>query len=190
MAQRSAEVTALLKRAGSGDRRAREDLLPLVEDRLRAMAVRLFGGERQGHTLQPTALVDEVYVQLVGQDGDWEGRAQFYAIAAVAMRRFLARHARDRDRQKRGDGKRCLSLAGLDPEGRRRPIDLLDLEDALVKLETIRPRLCRIAEHRILSGLTNQETADSLDLGLRTVELEWRAARAWLRQELGGDPRP
>lgn len=179
------DVTDLLRKAQGGDHAARERLLPLVENRLQAIARRLFAGERADHTLQPTAIVDEVYVNLVSADLRLEGRTHFYAVAATAMRRILARHARDRGRQKRGGGqRRQCSLGGIDPADRE-PVDLFDLEDALVKLEEVQPRLCRIAEHRLLSGLTNQETADSLGLGLRTVELEWRAARAWLRRELG-----
>ncbi|MGE3164387.1 MAG: ECF-type sigma factor [Planctomycetota bacterium] len=171
-----------------GDEDAAARLTPVVYDELRKLADGLLRGERRGHTLQPTALVHEAYLRLIGQPLAPIDHAHFVAIAAREMRRVLIDHARARAADKRGKGWHRISLiAGVltQEEG---DADLLDLEDALAELEAIQPRQARMVELRFFGGLGVDEVATALGLSPRTVADDWRMARAWLHQRLAGHP--
>jgi RNA polymerase sigma factor (TIGR02999 family) len=171
------------ERVRSG-REAVDDILPLVYDELRRAAVRQLRREREGHPLEPAALVHEVYLELVSQrDLSWRDRSDFLGIASYLMRQVLVRHAR---RQRAG--KRAAVRVPLDAERHGRPVCDLDarlLGDALAALAETDPRLARVVELRFFAGLTIEEAAEALGVGTATVEREWRAAREWLRRELG-----
>ena len=162
--------------------------LPLVYAELRRLAASYLSRERQGHTLQPTALVHEAYVRLIDQRQiDWHNRAQFIGLAAVMMRRILVNHARDRIADKRGGGAEHvpLTLAG---EGIGAPeLDLLDLHEALNDLTETDPRKGRIVELKFFGGLTTAEIAENLGLSVATVERDWKFARAWLYRAMAGN---
>jgi len=184
---RRGRVTLLLSRAAAGDRSAFEEALPLVYEDLRRQAERSLRQERQGHTLQATALVHEVWIKLAGQDrSQWQNRAHFLAVAAVAMRRILVSHARDRKRLKRGGSRHRLDLDEAMAVGTEPSVDLVVLDDALNKLGQLEPRLVRTVELRYFAGLGVEETAEVLEVGTATVKRDWALARAWLRREMGG----
>ena len=184
------DVTDLLRRWHEGDREALERLMPLVYQELHRIASRYLRHERPGHTLQSTALVHEAYVKLVDQRRvDWQNRAQFFGIAAQAMRRILVDHARARGREKRGAGAPLVALDAVQPaaaEADVHPADAIALDRALEKLETFDPGQARIVELRFFGGLTVEETADILGSSPSTVKREWTLARAWLFRELEG----
>jgi RNA polymerase sigma factor (TIGR02999 family) len=186
------DVTDLLRRWRAGDREALEGLMPLVYEELHHIACRYLRHERPGHTLQSTALVHEAYVKLVDQRRvDWQNRAQFYGLAAQAMRRILVDHARARDREKRGAGAPRVALDAVDPAAPAaevHPADAIALDRALERLETFDPGQARIVELRFFAGLTVEETADILGTSPSTVKREWTLARAWLYRELEGGP--
>ena len=187
----STELAAGLTQITSGDQRAADLLLESVYAELRGMAGGLLKQEPSGHTLQPTALVHEAYLKLVDQSkADWRNRAHFIAVAAQAMRRILIDHARGRKRAKRGSGGNRLTLhSGL--LGSDEPlVDVLDLDDALNKLEQINAQSARVVDLRYFGGLTIEEAAAVLDVSASTVEREWRYARAWLFRALGEQPAP
>lgn len=187
----AAEITELLVSWSGGDRAALERLLPLVYDELRRVAARRLARERPGHTLQPTALVHETYLKLVDQDrARWEGRLQFFSVAAELMRRILVDHARARATAKRGKGVTLVALAeGQEPGGRDGPrTDVLALDAALDRLAARDPRHARVVELRYFGGLSVEETAALLQLSPATVKRAWTMARAWLYRELGGAP--
>jgi RNA polymerase sigma factor (TIGR02999 family) len=178
-------ATALLIDWSRGDTSALNQLLPLVYAELRRLAGRQLQRERVNHTLQPTALVHEVYLRLVDQRRvDWQDRAHFLGVAAQTMRRILVDHARRRDAGKRGDGVQCVSIdeARLAAPGE---IPLLALDDALSRLESVDPNLARIFELRAFGGLTIEEAAHVLKVSPSTVKRDWRTAKAWLNRELG-----
>ena len=179
------DVTGLLSAVKAGDRSAVEKLLPIVYDELRRRAASLMRREREGHTLQPTALVHEAFVQLVQQDRvDWQGRAHFFAVAAQLMRRILVDHARGRLRDKRGGGAVRISLdegLGLSVE---RDADVVALDDALKSLAAVDARQAELVEMRFFGGLSVEEVAAVLGVSKRTVEAEWTVTKAWLRREL------
>jgi RNA polymerase sigma factor (TIGR02999 family) len=180
------EVSELLQRWNGGDETALERLMPLVYDELRGVAARYLQAERPGHTLQPTALVHEAYMRLVGQDHVvWQNRAHFFAIAAQMMRRVLVDHARRKKAAKRDAATFRIEMAEKEAgsAGDRDP-EILDLDEALKGLEALDPRQARIVELRFFGGLTVEETAEIAGLSPATVKREWRTARAWLRQEL------
>jgi RNA polymerase sigma factor (TIGR02999 family) len=181
----AADLTQLLRAATGGDDQARERLMPLVYDELRAIAGRQLRSERAGHTLSPTALVHEAYLKLDRLDRlDWQNRAHFFAIAAGVMRRVLVDHAVARKRQKRGGGQTPSPL----DEGLHVPDVTLDqvlvLDDLLERLEARQPRHARIVELRFFAGLTIEETATAMDVSPATVKRDWTLLRAWLRREL------
>jgi len=179
------EITRILQEIDRGQRDA-EALLPLVYDELRAQAERYMRQERRDHTLQPTALVNEAYVRLVGgEQATWQNRQHFYAVAATAMRRILVDHARRRRAGKRGGDQQPLSLADADHPTRAPDVNLLALDQALSKLARFDPRRSRIVELRFFGGLSTDEVARILDVTPRTVERQWSLARAWLYDELG-----
>lgn len=181
-------ITQLLIDWGEGDRKALDALTPLVYDELRAIARRQLRGERADHTLNTTALVHEAYFKLVDQNRvEWQNRAHFYAIASQAMRRILLMYARSRNRQKRGGGQPALPLDEAIVLTESRAEELIELDEALARLETFDERAVRIVECRYFGGLTIEETAGALDISPATVKRDWSTARAWLHMELGTD---
>jgi RNA polymerase sigma factor (TIGR02999 family) len=184
--QPEADVTALLHAWNAGNLGARDQLMPLVYDELRRRAAACMRRERPGDTLQPTALVHEAYLRLVGQQTPWQNRAQFFAIAAEMMRRILVDRARARRAQKReGRWSRLTldaELAVAHPAG----IDVLDLNHALDELAAFDARKHHIAVMKFFGGLTLEEMAEVLDVSSKTVDRDWQAARAWLFKALSG----
>ena len=179
------DVTRLLMDWSNGNQAAVDQLMPLVYDELHRLAERHMRRERDGHTLQPTALVHEAYFRLVDQERvAWKNRSQFFAIAAQAMRRILVDHARGRRYAKRQGSEHQISLddAILPVQGRTR--DLIALDDALNDLAQLDPRKSRVIELRIFGGLTIEESAAVLDVSNTTIINEYRAARAWLFRQL------
>lgn len=179
------EVTTLLQAWQGGDAGALERLLPLLYGQLHAIARRQLLGERPDHTLQPTALVHEAYLRLVGLDAPFEHRVHFLAVAARTMRRVLVDHARARLRVKRGSGAVQVTLqegmAAAAPE----PIaDLVALDDALTRLSVLDERKAKVVELHYFGGLTHIEVAAALDVSPGTVDRDLRTARAWLSREL------
>jgi RNA polymerase sigma factor (TIGR02999 family) len=178
------EVTQLLKAWRGGDERALERLAPVVESELRRLARLQLSKEGPGHLLQPTALVNELYLRLIDWNAvDWQDRTHFFAVASKIMRRVLVNHAVARRRQKRGGDAVLVSLseAGGAPD---RSEDLLALDEALAALEKIDSRKSRLVELRFFGGLAVSETAAVLGVSERTVHREWDLARAWLFREL------
>jgi RNA polymerase sigma factor (TIGR02999 family) len=185
------DVTALLSDWGRGNPNALNELLPLVYAELRRMAARQLRRERVGHTLQPTALVHEVYLRLIDQrHADWRDRAHFFGVAAQVMRRILVDHARRRGASKRGDGVPSVSIdqtqEPIAPDG----IPVLALDHALDRLAGFDQGLARIVELRAFAGLTLEEAACVLKVSPTTAKREWRTAKAWLTRELGLELRP
>jgi len=170
-----------------GDQEAAGELLPLVYTELHALAARFMGGERRGHTLQPTALVHEAWMRIQAGDGTPAAeRAQFLGLAARAMRRVLIDHARRRKAQKRGEGGEHLPLDhALDALAQSGP-EPLELDEALERLEQLDPQLVRIVEQRFFAGASNADIAAALGVSTRTVERGWKTAQTWLRAELAG----
>ena len=180
-----ASVTELLVAWTQGDRTALEDLLPAVERELRQIAHRHMRRERQGHTLQTTALVNEAYLRLVDQTRtQWKNRVHFFAVAAQIMRRILLNYARDRAASKRGNGAKKLALDDVAVISDERAAELLALGEALDSLEKLDPRKSRIVELRYFGGLTVNEIAEVLKLHPDTISREWGRAKAFLRREL------
>lgn len=180
------QATTLLDRAGTGDPRALTDLFPFVYDELRRMAAGLMARERASHTLQPTALAHEAYVRLVDESRlRWQGRPQFFALVARAMRRILVEHARARGAAKRGGGAQRVALDVADPRATPPELDVLDLEEALVELAAVDPRGAMVVELRYFGGMGTADAADALGISPRSVEEDWSMARAWLKVRLG-----
>jgi RNA polymerase sigma factor (TIGR02999 family) len=186
--QHPTNVTALLLKWGKGDAAARERLIPLVHQELRQIARRCMAGERAGHSLQATALVNEAYVRLVdGKAVAWQDRAHFLAVCARVMRRILVDHARARHAQKRGgDDLRVTFDEALvvTDEPNQNVVALDDALDALAKFDE---RKSQVVEMRFFGGLSVEETASVLNVSVDTVMRDWRLARAWLRSEMRGD---
>lgn len=185
----SADVAHLIESARAGDDAAAGALFTLLEGELRALAASVFRSQRAGHTLQPTALVNEAFVRMLGPKGapsPWQDKAHFFAVAATAMRQILVNHARDRAAKKRGGGReaRRVTLSDVPIAADGGPADVLDVEEALAALERAEPEQARIVELRFFGGLTNPEIAEVLGRSLRTVELEWRLAKTWLAARL------
>jgi RNA polymerase sigma factor (TIGR02999 family) len=175
------DVTDLLLRWGQGDQGALDRLMPAVYRDLRALAGSIFARESPGHTLQPTAVVNEVYMRLVDQRRvRWRNRAQFFSIAARMMRRILVDHARKR---------RALKRITVIPEPGRavaeqRGVDLIALDEALEKLAGFAPRQAQVVELRFFAGLTLDETAAALEVSRATVKVDWSMARSWLSTQM------
>jgi RNA polymerase sigma factor (TIGR02999 family) len=181
----SKPVTELLKSWRQGDSTALEKLLPLVYNELRRIAARQLRRERPNHTLQPTALVHEVYLKLVGQHRiEWQNRAQFYGVAAQLIRRILVDHVRNRRTVKRGGGALTLTLDDAVSEPARQDIDLVKLDDALLSLATKDEQQSRVVEMRFFGGLSIEETAEVLGISPSTVKRDWAAAKAWLYRDM------
>lgn len=187
-------VTELLLAWNAGDRAALDALLPVVYAELRRQAERAMQREGAGHTLQPTALVHEVYLRLVDQERvHWRNRAQFFGVAAQLMRRILVDHARSRQAAKRGGGAHQITLTRADAAGAMSAedstddpvVEVLALHDALTRLAEMDPDQGRLVELRYFGGLSIQETAAVLGVSPATVKREWNVARAWLRREIG-----
>jgi RNA polymerase sigma-70 factor, ECF subfamily len=180
-----ADVTELLHRFARGDKQAEADLLLRVYRELHRLAKWHLSGERQGHTLQTTALVHEAYLRLTGKTAiDWQSRSHFFAVASQTMRRILVDYARERRAAKRGGGQRDLSLdeaLAVSPEH----CELVEeLDDALKRLEKFSPRQAKVVELRFFGGLREEEIAEILELSERTVKRDWRIAKAWLYDQL------
>jgi RNA polymerase sigma factor (TIGR02999 family) len=182
----SSDVTELLNAWGKGNPEALDQLLPLVYGELRALAGSYMRGEREGHLLQTTALVHEVYLRLVDQRrANLESRGHFFSVAARMMRRVLLDYAKAAGSAKRGGG---VVVEPLDPDRVAiSPNYLIDLERALGRLEEIDQRKCRVVELRYYAGLTTEECASVLDVSAPTIERDWALAKAWLYRELTGE---
>jgi RNA polymerase sigma factor (TIGR02999 family) len=185
-------VTRILSAIERGDPHAAEELLPLVYDELRKLAAAHLADEKPGQTLQPTALVNEAYVRLVGPDPErhWGGRAHFFAAAAEAMRRILLDAARRKGRRKRGGGMARRELDGIAPAAPEDSEDLLALDEALVKLAAADPEAAELVRLRFYAGLPIPEVARVLGISPRTADRMWAYARAWLHQAVAGEPKP
>jgi RNA polymerase sigma factor (TIGR02999 family) len=180
----SKEVTRLLVAWGNGDQAALEELIPLVYDELRRLAGRYMRRENQGHTLQTSALVNEAYLRLIDQKSvEWQNRAHFFGVAAQLMRRILVDHARGRLRAKRGGGAQMVSLAEQAAMSEE-VAEVVALDEALERLAELDPRKSQIVEMKFFAGLTNEEVAEVLKVTTRTVEREWRKAKAWLHRAI------
>ena len=179
------DATRLLEAAAGGDRQAAADLLPLVYDELRRLAAAKLAVEAPGHSLNPTALVHEAYLRLVG-DQQFDGQGHFFAAAAEAMRRILVNHARDRNRLKRGGGRRRVDLDRLTGLAAAGDDDLLGLDDALDRLAEDYPAAAELVKLRFFGGMTLGEAAEALGMFRRTADRHWNFARAWLADALAG----
>jgi RNA polymerase sigma factor (TIGR02999 family) len=181
--QRMAQILA---EWASGEPAARDRLMPIVYDELRRLAHHYMRGERDGHTLQTTALVNEVYLRLAGIDAmRWRDRTHFFAMAATLMRRVLVDYARQRGRDKRGAG---VSMIAIDQDtiADERAVDVVKLDEALERLAAVDPQQSRVVELRFFAGLSVKETADALGVSPATVKRDWATAKLWLYNELTG----
>jgi RNA polymerase sigma factor (TIGR02999 family) len=178
-------VTELLVAWGRGDQGALNVLAPLVQHELHRLAARYMAGERPGHILQATALVNEAYLRLVDWKGvRWQNRAHFFAMAAQIMRHILVDKARARTREKRGGAPLHVSLSEAEQVPLGKSVDLVALDDALKSLEGLHARQSRVVELRFFGGLDLEETAHVLGVSVGTVRRDWSLARAWLYREL------
>lgn len=177
-------ITPLLAAASDGDRQALAEALSMLYDELHRLARSYMRRERQGHTLQPTALVNEAYLRLEQQHVHWRNRSHFLAVAAQLMRRILVDYARARSADKRAGADAVVELDEAIRSANDRDVNLVDLDDALVGLAKLDERLGMIVELKYFGGMTIDEIADVLDLSPPTVVRNWAVARAWLRREL------
>jgi RNA polymerase sigma factor (TIGR02999 family) len=185
MAPPETPLTQLLVAAGAGESSAHEKLWSAVYDELHRLASQQMAAEAAGRTLQPTALVHEAYLRLIGDgDASWASRRHFFAAAAKAMRRIRLDDARRRNRLKRGGGRQREPLGDRPALFDDDPADVLAVDEALRRLEQMDPRKTEVVNLRYFAGLTVDETAQAMGLGPRTVDKEWRLARAWLYREL------
>jgi RNA polymerase sigma-70 factor, ECF subfamily len=179
------EVTRLLLDWRGGDRAALDQLVAVVHDELRRLARHYMRGERDGHTLQTSALINEAYLRLVDHTNiDWKNRAHFFGVAAQAMRRVLVDHARARGYLKRRGGKHAVNLDDAAIPAMERAGELVALDDALTDLARFAPRKAHVVELRFFGGLTGEETAEVLGLSPATVQREWQTAKLWLLRAL------
>ncbi|HSB15586.1 MAG TPA: sigma-70 family RNA polymerase sigma factor [Bryobacteraceae bacterium] len=185
MAVSAPEVTQLLVAWGQGDQAARDSLIPLVYQELRRLAHRYMTGERPGHTLQTTALVNEAYLRLVDcRRVRWQNRAHFFAVSATLMRRILVDYARSRGYQKRGaDAQTVLLDENLDLSPQK-GCDLVAIDEALDALAVFDPRKSKVVELKFFGGLTADEIAEVLQVSPQTVLRDWKLARSWLLREI------
>lgn len=183
-----ADITLLLHAAATGQRESVDALIAAIYDDMRRLAARHMGGERRNHTLEPTAVVHEAYVRLIDQHKtDWKDRLHFFAVASRIIRRVLIDHARANEADKRGGDRTRISLTDHDIAGPSRDIDLIALDEALNELAEIDPQQGRIVELRYFGGCTVEEVAELLNIGKRTVDRDWQAAKAWLFLRLDED---
>ena len=182
-------VSHLLRAWGRGDLRARDDLVPVVYRELQRRAGAYLRRERSDHTLQPTALVHEAFLRLMGQDRvAWQNRAHFFAMAAQMMRRILVDHARGHQAAKRPDAGVKVMLDDRIGAAQPRDWELVDLDEALVELTRMDPRQGQIVELRYFGGLSEQEVGEVLSISRATVTREWQTARAWLYRRMTAGP--
>ena len=182
---KSAGITQLLERWSSGEDSARDELMSLVYDELHRLAVSYLRRERREHTLQPTALVNELFLKFSEQHRmSWQNRAQFFAVAARLMRRILVDYARAHYASKRGGDRFCVSLRNIAAFGAQPDADLLALHNILNELEELDPNQAQIVELRFFGGLTIKETAEVMQTSHATVEREWKVAKAFLKRRL------
>jgi RNA polymerase sigma factor (TIGR02999 family) len=180
----STSVSELLAAWAARDPSALDRLVPIVYDELRRLAHHYMRGERPGHPLQTTALVNEVYLRLAGIRGlQWRDRAHFFAMAGTLMRRVLVDYARRQGRNKRGGGIAVTSLDGHAVTSAP-SVDIVALDEALQRLAAVDPQQCRIVELRFFGGLSIEETAAALEISPATVKRDWTTARTWLHYEL------
>lgn len=184
--QNNSEITQLLQDWSDGNQTAFDKLMPLVYEELRHQASHYLRNERQGHTLQTTALIHEAYLKLLGYNQiEWQNRTHFFALASTAMRRILVDYARERHREKRGGLAENLPLdEALQISANEKNVDLIALDDALNRLAKMDERQARVVELRYFSGLSNDEVAEVLGISNSTVRLDWNLAKAWLKQEI------
>lgn len=179
------DITLLLQRWSGGDSAAFDQLVPLVYTELRAMARNHLNRERSGHTLQSTALVHELYERMARQElPQWRNRAQFFAVAALVMRRILVDHARGRQAEKRGGEMVRVSVDHLAAVQAPAEIDLVALDDALTRLARLDVQQSRIVEMKVFVGLSNEDMAETLGISVSTLKRDWETARVWLYREL------
>lgn len=183
------DITMWLQRLREGDDSALEYVVPLLYDELHRLARSHLRLERKGHTLGATALVNEVYLKLVGRQAiDARDRVEFFRIAGSTMRRFLCDYARTRKRLKRGSGRRPMSFDEVERFlTEEEAEEVLALDEALDRLAEIDPRGSEVVQYRFFTGLTMVETAEALGISIKTVQRDWNAARAWLRKEIARD---
>ncbi|MBI2690022.1 MAG: sigma-70 family RNA polymerase sigma factor [Acidobacteria bacterium] len=183
------EITLLLQAAAHGDSAAESRLIELVFPDLLRLARHYMDRERPGHTLQPTALVNEVYLRVIGgEPATWQNRAHFFAVAATLMRRILVDYARERKAAKRGGGNRQVELEDRLALTELRIDEILEVDEALSRLALLDDRQSRIVELRFFGGMTEEEIAEMLKISVRTVKRDWSVARAWLHAELRARP--
>lgn len=180
------DVTRILAEIRVGTPGAVDRLLPLVYAELYELARLQMGNNLRGRTLQPTALVNELYLKLAANESAYDDRKHFVAVAAIAMRQILVDHARKRSAAKRGDGGERVTMSGIASDAGSE-IDVLDLETALASLEAAYPRPAKVAEMRFYGGLSVDEVAAALGVSARTVDYDWRFARAYLQRALRGE---
>jgi RNA polymerase sigma factor (TIGR02999 family) len=182
----TSDITRLLVDWSEGRREALDQLMPVVYQELRKIADSYLRRERQDHTLQPTALIHEAYLRLLGKNvPSWQSRAHFYGVAARLMRQILVEHARGRGAAKRGGGARKIALDDVTLFSEDRAADLVALDDALVTLAAFDERKCRVIELRFFGGLSVEEIAEAVAISVATVGRDLRLAQAWLQRELG-----
>ena len=180
-------VTQWLLDWRKNDKRALDQMLPVLYQELHRIAAGYLSRENTGHTLQPTALLHEAYLRLIDQRRvNWQNRAQFLGLAAGMMRRILVNHARDRSARKRGGGAAQVSLSLVESPSGRPDVELIALEDALERLAAVDQRKSRVVELKFFGGLTIEEIAEVLEVSGATVEREWAFARAWLYDAIEG----
>ncbi len=188
MSDSQADITTLLQAISEGDPQNVDRLMNLIYDDLKRLAANQLRGERNNHTLHPTALVHEAYLRLVNQRStNWQNRLHFFSIAARIIRRILIDHARERCAVKRGGTLRPISIFGHDVAETESPVDLLSLDEALTELAELSERQARIVELRFFGGLTIPEVATTMGIGSRSVDREWQVARVWLFHRLSGE---
>ena len=189
--QPATTVTELLARARSGDSSALANVFPLIYDELRRLAQQQLRREPDGHTLSPTALVHEAYMRLIDYTRtEWAGRAHFMAVAATAMRRILVDHARGHRSVKRGGALRRVSLDSVELGTEDRADLLIAVDEALERLKQLDPRQAQVVECRFFGGMTEEETAEALGIGLRTAKRDWAKAKSWLHREVAAGQGP
>jgi RNA polymerase sigma-70 factor, ECF subfamily len=186
--QPATAVTEMLARARAGDSSALANVFPLIYDELRRLARLQLQREPDGHTLSPTALVHEAYMRLIDYSRiEWTGRAHFLAVAATAMRRILVDHARGHRSVKRGGMLRRVSIDSVELGTEDRAELLIAIDDALGRLKEVDARQAQVVECRFFGGMTEEETAEALGIGLRTAKRDWAKAKSWLHKEIAAE---